>query len=758
MRAPLVACRRAARAVALCEVAREHALREVAREHALREVAREHALREVAREHALREVAREHALRDVAREHALGDVAREPARRNAARAHERGDAARALATLVLGLAGCQRAADEPSRVLVHLLTRPANPDGVYLNEDLVFHFSAEVDRTSVTRDSVRIATKDGRPARGRLVVDGTKVRFVPAPVLAPDLSDGGYVPGAEYAVEIAGFPQPDGLRGVHGEPLRSTYRWTFRTVAAPGEEGATLFEDRDPGRTRRLRLFPPLTGRRYELGPTDAIYLSSEEPLDPSSLVEGAFSLLERTVVPRRPRQSADASEPPREVRLRPRLIENESEPTARPRPARARSSAPDEAWLKEPRASLVELAPEVELQRGGEYDLVFRPEVRTLDTLFVRWLPGAPPMPVLVPRSFPGAPRDLGGRPIWESLVGVQFRVVERGRDAGRGAWLEEFLDKNLRSTVAVPGADGTAFWGESGRVEVRFPRAAGTGGDGDVALGGHEDRRDVRAVRVHLPASTTCQLTPEPGPVVVRAQGTLRIAGRLERATGALVPMRFTPGKLSTWIDAGLALDAATAAREADWTVLIAGGDLVVEGEIDVSTPLLLVAGGRIRVTGTVRGGDPAQVFRLGEGGGEGLWASVVDELEMDATDVNLLREPLRFAVLSGPLPPRGTVLEWLEAEARGSERASDVVGHAAEKARTVFSGAWTVRYVPELTGAPTTPEDLRAVDAPALLTPVGSIQFLVELVVEPGPQWRPPFVDAVRLAWQETEGEPR
>ncbi len=697
------------------------------------------------------------APRDVAR--GLAPLARRDAARALAPLVRR-TAARALAApaLLLALAGCQRAADEPARVLVHLLTRPANPDGVYLNEDLVFHFSAEVDRTSVTRDSVRIATRDGRPARGRLVVDGTKVRFVPAPVLAPDLSDGGYVPGAEYEVEIAGFPRPDGLRGVAGEPLRSTYRWAFKTVATPAEEGATLFEDRDPGRTRRLRLFPPLTGRRYELGPSDAIYLSSEEPLDPSSLVEGAFSLLKRSGVPKRPGQPAGASEPPVEVRLRPRLLENEPEPAARPRPARARSSVPDEAWLKEPRASLVELAPEVELERGGDYDLVFRPEIRTADTLLVRWLPGWPRMPVVVPRVLPGAPRDLGGRPVWEPLVGVEFRVVDRGRDAGRGAWLEEFLDKNLRSTVAVPGADGTAFWGESGRVEVRFPRAAGTGGDGDVALAVREDRRDVQAVRVHLPASTTCTLTDRPGPVVVRAQGTLRIAGKLERATGALVPMRFTPGKLSAWIDAGLALDAATAAREADWTVLVAGGDLVVEGEIDVSTPLLLVAGGRIRVTGKVKGGDPTQVFRLGEGGGEGLWASVVDELEMDASDVNLLREPLRFAVLSGPLPPRGTVLEWLEAEARGSKGPTDGVAHGAEKPRAGFSGTWTVRYLPELVGTPTTPEDLRAVDAPALLTPVGSIQFLVELVVEPGPHWRPPFVDAVRLAWQETEGEPR
>ena len=61
----------------------------------------------------------------------------------------------------------------------------------------------------------------------------------------------------------------------------------------------------------------------------------------------------------------------------------------------------------------------------------------------------------------------------------------------------------------------------------------------------------------------------------------------------------------------------------------MLVAGGVLVVDGEIDVSTPLLLVAGGRIRGTGAVRGAQPTQVFRLGEGGGSGLTASIVDEL---------------------------------------------------------------------------------------------------------------------------------
>lgn len=644
-------------------------------------------------------------------------------------------------------AACQPPAEPKPDALVLRLTRPENADAVRLNEDLVFHFSAEVDRASVTHDCVRITDETGRPARGRLVVEGQRVRFVPATVLAPDLSDGGYVPGARYRVEIAGFPRPDGLRSVDGAPLAATVRWSFRVVDVERDVGPH-FEDRDPERVRPLRLFPEPqavrksqrdenekgTELRYELEPLDAIYLRCEEPLDPASLVDGAFALRSRLGT---------------EVRLRARLLENEPDAAFRPPPVRARSSAPPEAWQRELRAALVELTPVSRLTRDGSpWSLVHRPAVRTLDLVPVALVPWIPPVPVLVPRERSGAPRDLGGHSVWQpALLAVSFQVVERGRDDGRGAWLEEFVDTRLRSTLAVPGCDGTASWTESGRVEVRFLAAAGTGQQGDVELTGGQTFRDLHAVRAFVPPSSTCTLDPTPGPLVVRTQGTLRVAGRLVRETGGRSTLAFTRERLSTWIDRALAAPSDVAARDMDWTVLVAGGDLVVEGEIDVSTPILLVAGGRIRVTGTVRGSQPTQVFRLGEGGGAGLAASNVDELELDAPETNPLRVPLRFAVLSGPMPPRGTVVEWLEAEARGS---SAPKGSAAP--------GWSVRYVAELGPPPVAPEDLRPVDSPELLERAGPIQLLIELEVEPGGRWRPPFVDSVRLAWRESEGGER
>ena len=71
--------------------------------------------------------------------------------------------------------------------------------------------------------------------------------------------------------------------------------------------------------------------------------------------------------------------------------------------------------------------------------------------------------------------------------------------------------------------------------------------------------------------------------------------------------------PLALSEWL-------ADVAVADPAWTVVIAGGDLVVRGSIEVGTPLLLVAGGRIRVYGRVRAAED-QLRLLGRGGGSDL-----------------------------------------------------------------------------------------------------------------------------------------
>ncbi len=604
-------------------------------------------------------------------------------------------------------AACSRAA-APPRALHHRLTRPANPDGVFLNEDLVFYFSDDIDRTSVTRDSVRILTADGAQAHGSLSVDGTSVRFTPDPVLATDLSDGGYRPDTHYAVEIRGFPSPDGVRGAHGEPLESTYRWSFRTVRLTMPRTALLFDDLMQDQRPVLRLFPPRNALDAPpfVAPRDSIYLSCNKPLDPSSVRDEDFAL--------RPLASSGSR-----VEVRARLIENHPQPTAHARRPAVRSSASIENWERSPRAALIELTPKQGLA-VGEY-LITVGAARDGEI---------------------AGPSDFSGRSALNYLGPLTVRVAEAPLDTGRGVLHEEFLDTRLRSPVAVPGYDGTAHWSNTGRVEVRYPAAAGDGSQGEVELSGDEARTDIHATRVHVGEGTTAALSSDPGVVVLRCQGRLWIEGDLTRAAPSEPRLGFegSGGTLSEWL-------ALVSAERRTWTVLVAGGDLVIDGAVRVSTPLLLCAGGVIRVSGTVAAAT-GQLFLLGEGGGLSIDPSerAKAPLVIDAPISNPLKAPLRLAVLSGPIPPHGEVLRWLGEEVRGSEPGRGTPG-----------GRWSVRYVQELTATAIADERLVPVESPRLFEVPGSLQLLITLEVDPvpltdrRPAWDPPFVDYVRLSWE-------
>lgn len=604
----------------------------------------------------------------------------------------------------IALSACARASHVPIRELRHELTRPADAEGVLLNEDLVFYFSEELDRSSVTRGSVQIVSESGVEARGRLVVEGKRVRFVPAPVLARDLSDGGYLPGTRYRVEIRGFPSPDGLRGVHGEPLRATYRWSFRSVDVADPRRGLIFDDRNPDKQSALRLFPsPGAGERggAYIASRDAIYLACDKPLDPSTLRDEDFLLRPLAREGRRP------------VALRARLIENQPEPHPRARQPGVRSSTPLEVWERERRAAIIELTP-VEGLEPGDYSLTSS-----------------------APRTEVGASlRDFGGGRAGAAYVGsILVRVADRVPDAGAGSLTEEFIDTRLRSPVAVPDFDGTAYWGDTGRVELRYPAAAGDGSAGTIELEARETRTDVHAVRMHLPSGRRCELSSEPGLVVLRAQGRLVIDGDLVRTAPARDgALEFAAGEsLSSWL---------ARARAHTWTVVVAGGDLVIDGSVRTTTPLLLCAGGVIRVSGKVQAA-PQQLFLLGEGGGLSIEFADRDrarELVIDPPVKNPLVAPIRFAVLSGLIPPRGDVARWLSAEASGSPSGRGK------------SGSWSVRYVPELgpSGARVEP-----VDNPRLFERPVPLQLWIELEVAPGEEWDPPYVDSVRLSWEQSAG---
>ncbi len=606
--------------------------------------------------------------------------------------------------------------------------RPRSAEGVFLNEDLAFTFSAEVDPLSVIRRGIQVHDADGLPARGSWFIEGEQVRFAPAEVLARDLSDGGYRPGTRYQVEILGFPRVDAVRGLDGRPLERSYRWSFATVSIGSDHSGLVFEDASPASAATIRPVERLPW----IGPDGPFLLECDEPIDPSSIVASDFLFVRDPDA----RESAAAQDPargePPGIEVRAVLVQNLDEADRAPgKPC-----------------AVIELYPSPGPLAPGGYSLRL---------------------------ARPLSLRDFGGNPVagpWRSDQG--FRVIAPGAEGERTQLHLAFLESRWSSPFELPGMDGTAHWSETGRLEIQFPLAAGEGTDGNVVLGERETRRDVQATRLALPEGTRCVLEG-PGLRVLRAQGKVTLSGELVRrslvpgetsvppekqgvtvatrvdltnnllraaspllgrglvqALGATAPAR----PLSTWL-------AEELEKDPSWTIVIAGGDLVIDGSVHVDTPLLLVAGGLIRTygDGTVRAAE-SKLMLLGGGGGWNLDPNhtTADLLFLDAPVVNPLRVPLRYGILSQPLPASARVTRWRNATADGWPRS----------AQTSAAGSWSVRYLP----AEAALDRARTVDHPAQIAPTGPIRLWIELDVQPGGVWNPPFLDYVQLSWEEQD----
>lgn len=588
--------------------------------------------------------------------------------------------------------------------------RPGAVEGVYLNEPLVLHFSGELDPLSVTLESVQIKPQGGGPtARGLFDVDGRGLRFRPAPALSADLRDGGLRPGTTYTVELAGFPRVDGLRGRDGRPLERSYRWTFRTAEGDG----ALFADQTPLSSSLLQL------DRSRLGREEPIRLSCAEPLDPSSLHAEDFQLVFLSA------ERRSTSEPHVRVPLRARLVGN-AEPGVEDGGAR------------------IELRAETGDFEVGQYRLTISPDSKLC---------------------------DFGGNLAWPSRPGAQpqFDLIVMHRETEIH---ESFLDADRRSPLLVPGVDGAAFWANGdwgtgasaspelfGKVTLRLPAAAGDGRDGRVVLSGTERRTDLHGSRLAIPSGMRCELMAG-GTVVLRSQGKLTIGGELIRRGSGAAPMTFEngtalstpppprrsqwrPERLSDWLAWAQAQDQA-------WTVLIAGGDLVLEVGARLATegPLLLVAGGRVVVLGTLDSQDD-QLFVLGEYEGSLPGKSYLTAMLIDPPVNNPLVEPLRCAIVSAPIPRWGGVERWISASSTAFEGSGRVrVRYLAESLDPLAESleAWgPVAHPADLPGG-------------ALRLLIEVEQFPIEESERPRSVWAPPYLDDVHLFWEQRASAPR
>jgi hypothetical protein len=451
-----------------------------------------------------------------------------------------------------------------------------------------------------------------------------------------------------------------------------------------------VFLDRTLDRAEPLRLVAGRRGPGGEriISPEDGIEFEGEEPLDPATLFGEDFRL---------DREGGGAEE---SVPLRALLLENHDK------------------GLWPPRGTTrMQLRPAIVLD-PGTYQLYVLPGCRLRDF-------GGNPVPIV----------DESARPRSRFVI----EVVDAQKHEAQHEHLEEFLDASLRSPAAVADADGSARWDGSGLVEMRYPAAAGSGSDGELSLAGPIDRADLHATRLEIAAQEQAAIEVEGGFAVLRAQGRFLVAGRLVRSAAAPPFEILEPEMLSLWLERARRDDLPC-------TVLVAGGDLVVAGEIAVDGPLLLVAGGRLRVMPGARiqaGGGPV-VDQLDmshwDWGAILLHAGYADRipvrtvpLELDAPLRNPLRVRLRFAALSQPLPRGGLVSRWL---------APDVHGHHG-------LGSFRVRYV----GVNAVTYQESTVEDPTLLVDCSTLRLSVELELGPDPDgpWDPPWLDSVRLRWE-------
>ena len=616
--------------------------------------------------------------------------------------------------MLLAAVGCGGSQGPELRTLQLKIIDPQSRVGVFLNEPLTFHFSADVDPLSVGRESLVVETAQGERARGELEVEGRKVIFRPDVPHAADLSDGGYRPGVQYQVRIAGFPCPDGIRAASGEPLARTERWSFTTVALDSPRRSLLFDDPHQEYHPPPALYPAAQGV-YTIGVRDSIYLAGEKQIDPTSVRGGDFKLV-------RLRDSALASESVFDLFARVR----ENEPLARrvlPRGIHPQGN--EEAWRAERRAALIELTPVQQPLEPGRYQL--------------RYQPAEPPA-----GEEAWSLRDFSGRQLDTNLLRFTRVIqVEAGTDSNaRGeAFVEDFVDKGLRTPLSVPDSDGTAAWDGTGRVEVHYPLAAGDGSAGAVALGETEARKDLQATSLDLAAGASCRLSDEPGLVVLRAQGRITFQGRLERHASAREPLDCLSerGKaLSDWL-------ARSQAAGPSWTIVIAGGDIVIgeQAEIVSDVPVLLVAGGQVRNLG--KAALPAGKFWMQSGAASSRALPEAGDacFELDPpVGLNPLRAPLRYAVVSGPVPPTGRVLRWISAQAGGGLEPSKIGSTTSGKTPSSFS----VHYFPA--DSPQVPDFSKGPTSPVFLPQPGPVRFVVELVIGDDHYWQTPFLDRVQL----------
>ena len=643
--------------------------------------------------------------------------------------------------------GCGGEGSSPNSLGLERLAPWTDTAPMALNDDLRLIFNEVLEPTSITSQSVRLVNKaTQRAVKGRWLIQGKELRFQPRGALRPDLIDGSFQPGSEYVLFLDGFPLLTGPRSVQGAGLAHSIRHSFRTqpwnvdAAGPQVGGSgrpELLRDASPDGAAVLQLRPgdPGASDATPLAWDADLLLSCDEPLDPRWFRPEDFEVRERRTqqVWRSPfPEPAYGSLKSVQVASI-SLFRNEDEDED------ARDASGGAAAVLR-----VKFADSLPLRDGsrGAFELVLKPGVRD-----------------------GGGICDYSGHAAFRRPI--QFRAVRSDAFTREhsGSYDFEFSDAQDFAPLLDPGSDGTALWSDTGRLKVRYPRAAGDGSAGRSVLGTSFTANDLHGTRVLVPQGQQTHLTGE-GLVVIRAQGRIDIEGRLTRALpeGSAPEAIWDPKAVETsgstqtlteWL-------AEAKLRDAPWTVIIAGGDLVVRGKIDVDTPLLLVAGGMIRGVGAP-GAARNQVWLLGAGGFESMPSSsdataspnVTPPLIIDEPNFNPLVEPLSFVAISSEVPKRIAPTHWGAPHIPGSNGSAgtfrvDFLRPAPLEGGSMWGEEWLRQAVRHDEPMDVLLEGGQADEGGGRVRLRMELRLLPAAVPRnPGP-WDPPFVDRVRLFW--------
>lgn len=583
-------------------------------------------------------------------------------------------------------ASCRREFQEPFQLEAFL---QADAVDLPLNASLVWLFSESVDPTSVYSGGLRIDESIPSSSVTRSVPGGFEIQpggrlvFLPRIASKPDLSDGGFRPGRTYRVTLEGFPKASGLRSAHGEVLTRSHVFSFRTTARPD----SYFEDRSPSRGPILRpngeLHRIITGFGPEpavvLDPLGKLSLLADEPLRPDTVTHETLTLVQVS-------NAGVETRVPLEVRL---------------------ENASPEAWGSGgARAGF-------DLESFGariEIDVKATLEPDSLAILRIS-----------------DRVTDFGGNALQGPFSRTIFLATEATRPRADASIVEEFVGarEQVGSEGLVPN-HATAVWSGDGRIRASFPWLAARSNPAWVLPETDEVPIRIEARRFEIPTGRT--ITARAGTVAsgqsrVAIEGHLRVVGELDR----------------TEIDAA----APYGVVGLPFLVLVAGGDLVVSGTIEAKGPVLLAAGGAVRLPK----GSRIAASRL---------------LVISPAPCELAGElPVERQVQRTPLPEAGALQLDESLTYEGSSpwyrtavplvkfRAAQWIGDAGTgRIRLLFRSARSLVSNPsEVDTATVTPWIERAEDLP----PADRVQFKVELEIPATAVEKPlrlPFVDRLTI----------